>query len=93
MLALSQLNRGVENREDRTPRMADLRESGAIEQDADQIILLHRPETYDPNDHPGITFAILEKNRHGATGKVPLYFDKQTTTFRSLDRNGGEVPN
>ena len=67
VIALSQLNRAVENREDRRPRMADLRESGAIEQDADLVLLLHRPEYYDANDQPGIAEVIIAKNRNGAT--------------------------
>src|SRR6185312_11127335 len=68
VIALSQLNRAVESREDRRPRMADLRESGAIEQDADIVLLLHRPEYYDANDQPGIAELIVAKNRNGATG-------------------------
>jgi replicative DNA helicase len=84
VIALSQLNRAVESREDRRPRMADLRESGAIEQDADMVLLLHRPEYYDPNDQPGIAEVIIAKNRNGATGSVKLTFLKNLTRFENL---------
>ncbi len=84
VIALSQLNRAVENREDRRPRMSDLRESGAIEQDADLVLLLHRPESYDPNDQPGIAELIVAKNRNGATGTVKLTFLKNITRFENL---------
>jgi replicative DNA helicase len=84
VIALSQLNRAVENREDRRPRMADLRESGAIEQDADLVLLLHRPEYYDPNDQPGTAELILAKNRNGATGSVNLAFLRNIMRFSSL---------
>jgi replicative DNA helicase len=84
VVALSQLNRAVENREDRRPRMADLRESGAIEQDADVVLLLHRPEYYDPNDQPGIAELIIAKNRNGATDTVKLTFLKNITRFENL---------
>jgi replicative DNA helicase len=83
VLALSQLNRAVESREDRRPRMADLRESGAIEQDADIVLLLHRPEYYDANDQPGIAELIVAKNRNGATGSVKLTFLKNLTRFEN----------
>ncbi|MBX6312722.1 MAG: replicative DNA helicase [Isosphaeraceae bacterium] len=84
VIALSQLNRAVENREDRRPRMADLRESGAIEQDADLVLLLHRPEYYDPNDQPGIAELIVAKNRNGATGTIKLTFLKNFMRFENL---------
>ena len=84
VIALSQLNRGVEQREDRRPRMSDLRESGAIEQDADLVLLLHRPEYYDPNDQPGISELNLAKNRSGATGTVKMTFLKNFTRFENL---------
>ncbi|GIW89059.1 MAG: replicative DNA helicase [Isosphaeraceae bacterium] len=84
VLALSQLNRAVENREDRRPRMADLRESGAIEQDADIVLLLHRPEYYDPNDQPGIAELIVAKNRSGRTDSVKLTFLKNYMKFENL---------
>lgn len=84
VIALSQLNRGVENREDRRPRMADLRESGAIEQDADLVLLLHRPEYYDPNDQPGVAELIIAKNRSGGTDTVKLQFSKNLTRFENL---------
>lgn len=84
VVALSQLNRAVENREDRRPRMADLRESGAIEQDADLVLLLHRPEYYDANDQPGVAELIIAKNRSGATGSVKFAFIKNLTRFENL---------
>lgn len=84
VIALSQLNRAVENREDRRPRMADLRESGAIEQDADLVLLLHRPEYYDASDQPGIAELIIAKNRNGATSSVKLTFLKNITRFENL---------
>ena len=84
VVALSQLNRAVESREDRRPRMADLRESGAIEQDADIVLLLHRPEYYDANDQPGIAELIVAKNRNGPTGNVKLTFLKNLTRFENL---------
>jgi replicative DNA helicase len=96
VIALSQLNRGVENREDRRPRMADLRESGAIEQDADLVLLLHRPEYYDANDQPGIAELIVAKNRNGATGTVKLTFLRNNMRFENLanvaDPIGGGGP-
>jgi replicative DNA helicase len=87
VIALSQLNRAVENREDRRPRMADLRESGAIEQDADMVLLLHRPEYYDPNDKPGIAELIIAKNRSGATTTINLTFLKNYTRFENYAAN------
>src|SRR5262249_27982928 len=84
VLALSQLNRAVETREDRRPRMADLRESGAIEQDADIVLLLHRPEYYDPNDQPGIAELIVAKNRNGRTDSAKLTFLKNFMRFENL---------
>jgi replicative DNA helicase len=84
VVALSQLNRAVENREDRRPRMADLRESGAIEQDADLVLLLHRPDYYDQNDQPGVAQLIIAKNRSGATGDVKFVFLKNLTRFENI---------
>ncbi len=85
VILLCQLNREVEKREDRRPRMSDLRESGAIEQDADVVSLLHRPEYYDPNDKPGVAELIVAKNRGGSTGTVPLLFHKAQTKFTDLN--------
>jgi replicative DNA helicase len=84
VIALSQLNRAVESREDRRPRMADLRESGAIEQDADIVLLLHRPDYYDANDQPGIAELIVAKNRNGRTDSVKMTFLKNLTRFENL---------
>jgi replicative DNA helicase len=84
VIALSQLNRAVESREDRRPRMADLRESGAIEQDADIVLLLHRPEYYDQSEQPGVAELIVAKNRNGRTDSVKLTFLKELMRFENL---------
>jgi replicative DNA helicase len=81
VIALAQLNRGVEAREDKRPRLADLRESGAIEQDADIVMFLHRPEAYDPEDRPGEADILIAKNRHGPIGVVELVWMKQALKF------------
>lgn len=72
IILLSQLNRGVEGRENKTPRLSDLRDSGNIEQDADIVCFLHRPSVYDPTDRPGWIVFTVPKNRHGPTGQCDL---------------------
>lgn len=72
VIVLSQLNRNLETRADKVPAASDLRESGSLEQDADIILLLHRPEMYDENDRPGEADLIVAKQRNGPTGKVVL---------------------
>src|SRR5262249_60077795 len=83
VIALSQLNRASEAREDKRPRMSDLRESGALEQDADIVLLIHRPDYYDPNDQPGVVELAVAKNRGGPTESVKLTFLKQSVRFES----------
>jgi replicative DNA helicase len=90
VIALAQLNRGVEQREDKRPRLADLRESGAIEQDADIVMFLHRPEAYDPEDRPGEADLIVAKNRNGPIGTVNLVWLKEQLRFG--DRSPLAVP-
>jgi replicative DNA helicase len=84
VVVLCQLNRAVESRDDKKPRMSDLRESGAIEQDADVVLMLHRPEYYDANDQPGIAELVVAKNRNGPTGVVKVQFDRRITRFSNL---------
>lgn len=76
-----QLNRAIEQRTDKRPKLSDLRESGAIEQDADIVAFLHRPEVYDPADRPGECDLLIEKNRRGPTGRITLSWRAETTQF------------
>lgn len=96
VIALAQLNRGVELREDKRPRLADLRESGAIEQDADIIAFLHRPEAYKVDDRPGEAEVIIAKHRSGPTGIVTLTWRADCMRFENHsgahEPDGGHFP-
>jgi replicative DNA helicase len=88
LIALSQLSRSVESRTPPIPQLADLRESGSIEQDADIVSFIYRPGYYEP-DNPeiqNITDLIIAKHRNGPVGKVQLYFHPERLRFISLDK-------
>jgi replicative DNA helicase len=81
VIALAQVNRASEDRQDHRPRLADLRESGSIEQDADVVMLLHRPDRYEPGQNEGLVEVIIGKQRNGPTGDVNLNYIKQYMLF------------
>lgn len=91
VLALSQLNRSVESREGKRPQLSDLRESGAIEQDADIVLFIHRPEYYgitedeDGNSLIGVAEIIIAKHRNGPVGDIKLSFKKNLAKFADIE--------
>jgi replicative DNA helicase len=92
LIALSQLSRSVESRTPPIPQLADLRESGSIEQDADIVSFIYRPGYYEPEnpDVQNITELIIAKHRNGPVGKVDLYFHPERLRFMSLDKRRGD---
>lgn len=97
VVALSQLSRSVESRSPQIPQLADLRESGSIEQDADIVAFIYREDYYNPEtDRKNITDILIKKHRNGPTGNVELYFDREKQRFKSLDKRqssgGPKVP-
>lgn len=88
VVALAQLSRNVTGREDPRPVLSDLRESGSIEQDADLVMFLHRPDYYKKpeEEETNITELLIRKHRHGALGTIELYFDGARSRFMSLDK-------
>jgi replicative DNA helicase len=86
VLALSQLSRAVESRQDKRPRSSDLRDSGSLEQDADIILFIYRDEVYNPDtEFPNLAEIIVGKFRHGPTGVFSVYFKKATQQFADLE--------
>jgi replicative DNA helicase len=93
VLALSQLSRAVEQRTSPIPRLSDLRDSGAIEQDADVVLFLHREELLDKNtDKKGVAEIYIAKQRNGSLGQVNLRFDSATMRFQNLAQHADGAP-
>lgn len=93
LVALSQLSRSVESRHPQIPQLADLRESGSIEQDADVVAFIYREEYYNPEtDRKNLTDIFIKKHRNGPTGAVELYFDREKQRFRSVDTKHSANP-
>jgi replicative DNA helicase len=84
VVALSQLNRGPEQRTDKKPALSDLRESGSIEQDADMVVLLHRDSIYDSEVRPGEADMIVAKHRNGPTKTIPVAFQGHFSRFTDM---------
>lgn len=92
VVCLAQLNRGIESKEVKAPQASDLRDSGSLEQDADEIFLLHKPSLYDKYDKPNVLQVFLRKNRSGPTGQADLYFDGPTGRIKDLTRLQDDNP-
>ncbi|MCL5010672.1 MAG: replicative DNA helicase [Patescibacteria group bacterium] len=89
VLVLSQLSRAVEQRVPQIPRLADLRESGSIEQDADVVMFIYREDRYkQSSEKPNVADILIAKHRNGPIGKAELFFDETRATFRNLDKAG-----
>ena len=87
VIALSQLSRAVESRSPQIPKLSDLRESGSIEQDADVVLFLYREDREKPETpNKNIVEVHVAKHRNGPVGKMSLYFNENSTTFKSLER-------
>jgi len=92
VLALSQLSRSVEQRDQKTPRLSDLRESGSLEQDADVVMFIHRKDRLQldlPQEEQNLVDIIVAKHRNGPVGSVQLRFDAEKTSFRNIDTHHG----
>jgi replicative DNA helicase len=89
VVACCQLNRGVEERIGHEPRLCDLRESGAIEQDADVVCLLHRPDHYDAKAEPNVAEINVAKQRNGRVGRLKLVYLSDTTKFGTYSGQSG----
>jgi replicative DNA helicase len=93
ILALSQLSRSVESRSPQIPQLADLRESGSIEQDADVVAFIYREEYYNPDtDRKKLTDIFIKKHRNGPINNVELYFENEKQRFRSIDKRHSSDP-
>jgi len=91
VLALSQLSRAVEQRAPQIPRLADLRESGSLEQDADVVLFIYREDKYKQDStRKNIADIYIAKHRNGPTGKIELFFDENKVAFRNLEKNYSE---
>jgi len=90
VLVISQLSRAVEQRSPQIPKLSDLRQSGTIEQDADVVLFIYREDRYRPEtSRKGIADIIVAKHRNGPVGKVELYFDERTVSFKNLEKGLG----
>ncbi len=89
VIALAQVNRGSEDRQDHTPRLSDLRESGAIEQDADTVLMLHRPARFDKSTEDNVLEVHVAKQRNGPTGEITLSYLKQFMRYENFAADSG----